>query len=94
VTQAAAACAFSISPTSQSVPAAGGTGSVAITTTAGCAWSASANVAWLSFTGPSTGTGPGTVSFRAAANSKKGPRSGTVTIEAQTFAVTQLGEDK
>jgi hypothetical protein len=90
VTQVAAACAFSISPTSQPVPAAGGTGSIAVTTTSGCAWSAMSNVAWLSITGGSSGAGAGTVSFSAAANSTTGPRTGTLTIAGQTFTVTQV----
>ena len=38
VTQAAASCTFALLPASQSVGASGGTGSTAVTTLAGCAW--------------------------------------------------------
>jgi hypothetical protein len=93
VNQAAAACTFSISPTSQAVDAAGGTGSVTITTTAGCAWSAKSNDGWLSFTGAANGTGAGQVSFKAAANKDLKARSGTLTIAGQIFTVTQAAKE-
>jgi ABC-type arginine transport system ATPase subunit len=60
----------------------------------GCAWSASADVGWLSITGGSSGTGAGKVSFSAAANSTTGPRMGTLTIAGETFTVTQAANKK
>ena len=90
VNQAAfvAPCSFSISPPSQTVPAAGGTGTVTVTTTAGCAWTAVSNAPWLSITSGASGTGSGPVAFSAAAN-VGGARTGTLTIAGQTFTVTQ-----
>jgi len=41
VTQAASTCSFAISPTSQSIPASGGTGTVSVTTSSNCSWTAS-----------------------------------------------------
>ena len=41
ISQEAATCAFEIAPLTQSVAAGGGTGSVTVTTAAGCAWTAS-----------------------------------------------------
>ena len=41
VTQAAASCTYSISPASASAAAAGTSGTITVTTQAGCAWSAS-----------------------------------------------------
>ena len=79
-------CAFTIDRTSTTVPAQGGTGSVTVTSGAGCAWSASSNAPWLSITAGASGTGNGTVQFSAAAG---GPRTGTLTIAGQTFTVTQ-----
>ena len=38
VNQAATACSYTMSPTGQSLSAAGGSGTVAVTTTAGCNW--------------------------------------------------------
>src|SRR6185503_16082919 len=44
-------CTFTISPTAQDVADTGGTGSVAVTASAStCAWTASANAAWLTVT--------------------------------------------
>ena len=81
-------CAFTIDRTSTTVPAQGGTGSVTVTSGAGCAWSASSNAPWLSITAGASGTGNGTVQFSAAAGE---PRTGTLTIGGQTFTVTQEG---
>lgn len=85
----AAACSFSISPAAQAFAAAGGTGSAAITTASGCAWSAVANAGWLSITSAVSGTGGGTVSFTVAANTTTAQRVGTMTIAGQTLTVTQ-----
>src|SRR4029079_15882483 len=92
VNQAAvvAPCSYSIAPTSQSVPVLGGTGTVTVTTTSACAWTAGSNAPWLSITSGATGTGTGTVGFSAAANTG-GTTAGTLTIAGQTFTVTQAG---
>jgi hypothetical protein len=92
VNQAAfvAPCTYSIDPTSQTVPALGGTGTVTVTTTSACAWTASSNAPWLTITSGAAGTGNGTVGFGAAAN-VAGSRTGTLTIAGQTFTVTQAG---
>jgi Zn-dependent metalloprotease len=84
-------CTFSISPTSASQPASGGTGTVSVTATAGCTWSAVSNSAFITITGGSPGTGNGTVSYSVAANTSTSSRTGTLTITGQTFTVTQAG---
>ena len=90
VNQAAAACTFALVPASQSVPAAGGTGSTSVTTLAGCAWTGvSNNTPWLTVTSGASGTGGGTVAFNATANPNTSPRTGTLTIGGQTFSVNQ-----
>jgi hypothetical protein len=90
VTQAAAACSYSIAPTGQSVAAAGGTGTIAVTSASGCTWNAINNANWLTITSAASGSGNGSVTFSAAANT--GPaRTGTLTIAGQTFTVTQEG---
>jgi hypothetical protein len=81
-------CSVSIAPTSASVPAGGGTGSVAVTTQAGCAYTAASSASWLTITSGASGSGSGTVQFSAAATTG-GPRSGTLTIGGQTFTVNQ-----
>lgn len=91
VTKIAGACAYSISSPGQSVLASGGTGSVAVTTTGTCPWTASSNAAWISISSGGSGNGNGTVSFTVAANSSASGRTGTLTIGGQTFTVTQAG---
>lgn len=91
VNQAAAACTYSVSPTTLSAVAGGGaTGPVTITTGAGCAWSAMSNVSWLSITTGASGNGNGTVSINAAVNTGAA-RTGTLTVANQTVTVNQGG---
>jgi Putative binding domain, N-terminal/Viral BACON domain len=92
VNQAAfvAPCTYSIAPTTQAMPALGGAGTVTVTTTSACAWTASSNAPWLTITSGAAGTGNGTVGFSAAVN-VLGSRTGTLTIAGQTFSVTQDG---
>lgn len=82
-------CTFSASPTSESVVSAGGSDSVAVTAGTGCMWTAVSNAAFLNITGGASGTGDGTVSYTAAANTTTSRRSGTMTVAGQTVTVTQ-----
>ncbi|MDQ3748130.1 MAG: hypothetical protein M3367_03805, partial [Acidobacteriota bacterium] len=87
VTQASG-CAYTLTPTSMSISASGGTGSFNVTSGTGCAWTAASNAPWITVTSGSSGTGNGTVSFSVQANS--GPaRTGTITAGGQTFTVNQ-----
>ena len=60
-------------------------------TEGGCAWSASASADWLTFSGDSSGDGPGVVEFRVAANTGSESRSGTITIGENLVTITQDG---
>ncbi len=83
-------CAYGILPNAQSYGSAATTDSVAVQTTAGCAWTAVSNSTWANVTAGSSGSGPGSVAILIAQNS--GPqRVGTVTIAGQTFTITQAG---
>ena len=89
IRQDAAPCRFELSPAEQTVPAAGGTGTIAVTATAGCAWSARSDAAWVVVTGGSTGTGPGGVTYVVASNAGTTTRSASIAIAGQTLKVTQ-----
>ncbi|MBL0158070.1 MAG: hypothetical protein IPP47_13350 [Bryobacterales bacterium] len=81
-------CTYSINPSTQAVPAAGGALTVQVTASTGCAWTAASAAAWITVTSGATGTGPGAVAYSVAANT--GPaRAGTLTIAGQTLTVTQ-----
>jgi len=84
----ASGCAVSLSPTGQNVPAGGAPGSFTVNTGAGCAWTATSNVPWISVTSGGSGTGTGSVQFTVAANGGAA-RTGTITVSGQTFTVNQ-----
>jgi Putative binding domain, N-terminal/Viral BACON domain len=88
LTQAGVSCSYSINPSSDAMPAAGGTSTIAVTTGGSCAWTSATNAPWITIASGGTGTGPGTVKLNVAANSGTA-RTGTATIAAQTFTVTQ-----
>lgn len=91
MTQAAApppACAYGLAPSSASVSFLGGAGSVTVTTTAACAWTATSGAPWIGIAAGGSGAGPGAVDYIVAPNIG-GARTGTVAIAGQTFTVTQ-----
>ncbi|HYP26530.1 MAG TPA: BACON domain-containing carbohydrate-binding protein [Blastocatellia bacterium] len=90
VTQSGTGCAYSISPSSASIPASGGTGTVNVTAGAGCSWRASSRESWITFPVNVSGTGNGTLTFAVEANAGAA-RSGTFTVENQTFTINQAG---
>ena len=89
VTQAGAACDASLTPTTQSISAAGGTGSVGITVPGGCTWSAVPSVSWITVTNGGTGSGSGTVAYQIEANAAGTVRTGTIAIAGRLLTVTQ-----
>src|ERR1041384_1358424 len=82
-------CTYSLTPTNNSVSSSSTTGSVTVTTSAGCNWTATSNDSWLTITSGSSGSGNGTVNYSVAANTTTSSRTGTMTIAGQTFTVTQ-----
>jgi Putative binding domain, N-terminal/Viral BACON domain len=84
----AAPCAYIINPSSQSFPAVGGPGTIAVGTTGGCTWTATTTDQWITLGNNVSGTGAGSVSFTIASNSGAA-RTGTVVVAGQTFTVTQ-----
>ena len=84
-----ASCGYNINPTTQNFAAAGGNGTVNITTGANCAWAATRSVNWINFTSPPNGAGNGAVNFTVAANNTALARTGTITVGEKTFTVTQ-----
>ena len=87
VSQDAAACSYSISPTSSGTLASSATsGSFSVTSAAWCSWSSSTTFAWIHTS--SSGSGNGTVTFTVDANSGTA-RSGSISVGGQTFSVSQ-----
>ena len=84
-------CAYTIAPINQSFEVSGGNGTVNVTTTSACAWTATSNAAFITINSGANGTGNGAVNFTVAANSTTTARTGTLTVAGQTFTVTQAG---
>ncbi|HEX5735746.1 MAG TPA: BACON domain-containing carbohydrate-binding protein [Blastocatellia bacterium] len=80
-------CTFSISPTRRSFNGNGGTGTVNVTVSGACNWTAVSNVTWITITSGASGTGSGTVSYSVASTTSA--RTGTMTIAGLTFTVKQ-----
>lgn len=92
VTQQAApaSCTYTLAPVTQTVATAGGSGSIGVTTTNGCTWSASSSATWLTLTGATSGTASGTVTFNAEPNAGA-ERSATISVGGQPATVRQPG---
>jgi hypothetical protein len=89
IVASAAPCTYSIQPTRVSVGAAGATGTVSVSTGAGCAWSAASNASWIAL-GATGGVGPGSITYNIAPyTAKPKKRNGNATVAGQTFTVQQ-----
>ncbi|MCU1350464.1 MAG: uncharacterized protein JWO56_3494, partial [Acidobacteria bacterium] len=81
-------CSYSLNTTGASTGAAGGPGSVVVTSDAGCPWTATSPVPWITITSGASGIANGTVQYSVAANS--GPqRTAQLLIASKPFTVTQ-----
>src|SRR5262249_24783730 len=81
-------CTYSIMPANNHFASGGGSGTVNVTVTAGCNWTATSNSSWITIPPGAGGTGNGVVNYSVGVNAGAG-RTGTVTIAGQTFTVTQ-----
>ncbi|MGE3509391.1 MAG: BACON domain-containing protein, partial [Vicinamibacterales bacterium] len=81
-------CAATLSPTTTTAEALGGTMTVSLTIAGACAWSASADAPWLSVSSPS-GTGSATIEYVVERNVSGVTRTGHVIVANQVLTVTQ-----
>ncbi|SMC16976.1 Putative binding domain-containing protein, N-terminal [Andreprevotia lacus DSM 23236] len=92
VSQAAAsACSQPLLSTStQNFAAAGGPGSVNVSATAGCSWTATGLPDWLTPTGSASGNGNGVFNYTVAPNTNSAsPRVATLQIGGSNYTVSQ-----
>jgi len=89
ITQDGTACAFSLSASSATVPLSGATGSINLTTTAGCTWSVVNPSDWITFLSGGSGTGSATLAYTVAPSLTGVTRVGSMLIGGQTFTVLQ-----
>ncbi|MFY9557500.1 MAG: FG-GAP-like repeat-containing protein, partial [Blastocatellia bacterium] len=84
-------CNYALSAPSQSLTSNGGPGSVMVTTSSTCNWTAVSNDSFITLISGIDGPGNGTLSYSVQANTSPTPRVGTITIAGQTFTVNQGG---
>jgi uncharacterized repeat protein (TIGR01451 family) len=81
-------CISALTPTSVTLGAAGGSGTIAVTAGQGCAWTAASTVSWIAITSGFSGSGSGTVGYTVSADTAA-QRTGTISIAGLTVTVTQ-----
>src|SRR5579872_5274652 len=82
-------CQVSVDTSMTTAPAAGGSGSLAISTTRDCTWDASSGVNWITLTSAASGQGSGTVSYRVDPNGVPTARKGTLEVNGSQVTVSQ-----
>jgi len=85
----AAKCAVNATAAPTSFPVGGGTGTLSITTSRDCEWSATAASGWIQLGDSTTGQGDATLSFTVARNTDPASRKGTITIGSQQIELIQ-----
>ena len=87
--QTTPACSYVLSTTALAAPATGVAGTITVTASGGCVWTAVSNAAWITVTAGASGSGGGAVNVSVAPNTTTSARVGTLTIAGQTVTVTQ-----
>jgi hypothetical protein len=88
----AARCQPSFDASSRAFGATGGTGSVSVTVSRECSWSAASATSWVAITSAASGQGDGTLAFRVDSNPDPVSRSGAIAIgEARVDISQQAG---
>ncbi len=84
-------CTYALAPTARSFGAGGGNDSIAVTTAAGCPWTAGSDMPWVTVTAPGAGSGNGAVGYTVAPNTTAAARAATITIGGAVFTATEAG---
>ena len=78
-----------VSPVSVKFRARGGSDRVNVAVQDGCAWTAKSNVAWVTITGSSSGTGSAVITYSVSKNRGSRKRTGTITVAGRTVTIVQ-----
>ncbi|HVE57628.1 MAG TPA: FG-GAP-like repeat-containing protein [Pyrinomonadaceae bacterium] len=79
INQAGLGCVYSITPLQINAPRNGTSGSLTVTTQAGCSWTAVSNFTWITIQ-TTSGSGPGTIPYTVAAQPDPQTRSGAIQV--------------
>jgi hypothetical protein len=83
--------AVTLTPSTFSFTATGGTGSIGVGIDAGCDWTAQSQAPWITVTTGASGSGPGNVGVVVAEHTAEAGRTGSLIVAGQTVTVTQAG---
>jgi hypothetical protein len=86
-----APCTYALTAPATAFDAGGGTGSLGVSTAAGCAWTSTSQASWIVIVSGEAGSGPGTVAFRVEPNAEVSDRTGTVIVATQSTTIRQAG---
>jgi hypothetical protein len=82
-------CSYSVTPTTVSINAAGGSGTpISVSTASGCSWTATTSAGWITILTGASGTGNGSVTYSVQANTGSS-RGGTLTVAGQSVSISQ-----
>ncbi len=85
----AAPCAYSVTPTTVSMNAAGGAGTpISVSTGSGCTWTATTSAGWITILTGAMGTGNGSVTYAVQPNTGSA-RTGTLSVAGQSVSISQ-----
>jgi hypothetical protein len=84
-------CSVSAQAQSATFAAAGGSGTLRITTNRECTWSVRSDAGWLAFSSPASGQGDGTLTYTVAPNVDPAARAAAISIEEQRLQISQAG---
>jgi hypothetical protein len=84
-------CQVSVSSNTTSFQAAGGKGTLGISTTRECSWTVSADVSWVEIPAPTTGQGEAKVDFSVRENPASASRRGGISVSGERIEVAQEG---
>jgi hypothetical protein len=82
-------CAPQLSSANNTMPAAGGNASFAISDRDQCTYQAVSNAPWIVLQPPTSGVSGGNVSYTVSSNSTCSERQGTISVAGLTYSVTQ-----
>jgi astacin len=91
VTAPPSGCTPTLSPASLSLGSYGGSATVGVSTGSGCAWSATAEAAWVEVIPVPRAFGSGTLNLWVAPNSSSQSRTSTVRVAGQAITISQAG---
>ncbi len=90
ITQAPLPCVYSVTPTKRTHGYGAASNIFNVTTINGCSWVVTNTNSWVAITAATSGTNSDTVSYAVEANPNFSDRVAVLTVDGQTFTITQL----